>query len=602
MVDVYGYIRYSTSKQSDGHSRQRQQVLIDKFISNNNDKYRLVKTIVDEGVSGYTGKNVRAGNLAKFIKQVESKQIKKGSILAFENYDRLSRLPPKQVTDVISSMERYGIKVLTLDDNTFHGEDNTLPSLILPILKMYSANTESSRKSDLIKKKKIKAREEARESKKILTSRCPAWLEVKVNTKGEKKFRVIRRDSNGQNREKIIREMFEMYMDGMGVFTIAKHFNLTKKYKPFGNGKRTGSQFHQSYINKVLTNRAVIGEYQPYEREDNPNDGTYKRIPCGDPIPYYYPRVITDTLFNAVQKKIKDNSKKDERKGAKRGGRTGAINNLITGIAKCGYCGGSMYYEDKKYGGYLICRTAVTFRDQCNYTKVRYAQYKGVDYLEHHLLNNLSGITVEDLRPPLDDGNDTMSELKTERDSLDNQIDEIQIKIKNAVKFLTGDYEQNLIDDMIVEHKELSLTLKELQKERTELVNKIDDIKNNSNQLKLDNIKSIMELIYNTSNDIERIKYRRKLRELICEIVKEIKIYGKSDIDDYHHTNRCFIINYKEGGQQFISLDTGLKLIDTTGLPLQSLKEFSAPKTMKPSQTKKLIQRGNKMLRRKSKT
>ena len=51
-------------------------------------------------------------------------------------------------------------------------------------------------------------------------------------------------------------------------------------------------------IQKVIKNRAVIGEYQPYRYEG----GAYgKRVPDGKPIKDYFPRVVSDAEFDHAQ-------------------------------------------------------------------------------------------------------------------------------------------------------------------------------------------------------------------------------------------------------------------------------------------------------------
>src|SRR5262249_56251451 len=58
----------------------------------------------------------------------------------------------------------------------------------------------------------------------------------------------------------------------------------------FGSGA-----WHESSLNKILGNRAVLGEFQPHRTID----GT--RVPDGEPIKDYFPRVIDDELFYRAQ-------------------------------------------------------------------------------------------------------------------------------------------------------------------------------------------------------------------------------------------------------------------------------------------------------------
>jgi hypothetical protein len=76
-----------------------------------------------------------------------------------------------------------------------------------------------------------------------------------------------------------------------------------------------------------------------------------KPKPHGEPITDYYPRIITDELYQTVQV-----ARASRSKGS--GGPTNSMTNLFKGVATCG-CGQKMHYISKsKTDVYLICSAA----------------------------------------------------------------------------------------------------------------------------------------------------------------------------------------------------------------------------------------------------
>lgn len=75
------------------------------------------------------------------------------------------------------------------------------------------------------------------------------------------------------------------------------------------------------YVHSVLTNRAVIGEFQAYTWR-----GKEKR-PVGEPVPDYYPRIVDDDTFYRAQTA--------SRQRQFNGGRRGKVfSNLLIGLCR----------------------------------------------------------------------------------------------------------------------------------------------------------------------------------------------------------------------------------------------------------------------------
>lgn len=86
---LYSYVRFSSVKQREGNSLERQQDTALKIAA----RYNLeldTTAFHDLGMSAFKGKNAHEGKLSEFIKQIGVK-VPVGSWLVVENLDRISR-------------------------------------------------------------------------------------------------------------------------------------------------------------------------------------------------------------------------------------------------------------------------------------------------------------------------------------------------------------------------------------------------------------------------------------------------------------------------------------------------------------------------------
>src|SRR5262249_50869032 len=122
-----------------------------------------------------------------------------------------------------------------------------------------------------------------------------------------------------------------------------------RRIPSFGSGR----EWHESYLKKILDNRAVIGEVQFYRKVNG------KRVSDGEPRKDYYPRVVSDQLFFRAKQSRAQRLIGDKNIGA--GGRKGEnISNLFSGVAFCSYCTSKMRYINKGSGNtYLVCSKAL---------------------------------------------------------------------------------------------------------------------------------------------------------------------------------------------------------------------------------------------------
>jgi Resolvase, N terminal domain len=112
--DAISYSRFSTAIQAAGDSLRRQLKLSDDYAKKHN--LRINRTLTDKGISGFRGANLQQGALGAFIKAIDMKKVKPGSVLLVESLDRLSR---NQVTEQLSLfliILNAGIEIVTLVD------------------------------------------------------------------------------------------------------------------------------------------------------------------------------------------------------------------------------------------------------------------------------------------------------------------------------------------------------------------------------------------------------------------------------------------------------------------------------------------------------
>jgi DNA invertase Pin-like site-specific DNA recombinase len=334
---AYSYIRMSSELQLGGDSLRRQLQRSAEFAAKNG--LELVDPIQDLGVSAFRGNNIEFGELRRFLTLVEEGRVAPGTFLIVESLDRLSRANVTKAFTLLLSIVSNGIHVATLSDGQIYTSetlDENSGQIFMALGSMLRAHDESRTKSQRIVAAWTSKRVAARDSKRLLTRTVPLWLKV-----SPKKDRI----DVVQERADVVREIFELTRDGWGATSIAKRFNERgypawglRPKKDRGSGK---SIWHESYVKKILTNRAVLGELQPHRVEHSSSVRKGHRVPQGEKIIDYYPRVVSDDLFLAAKAAV------SARASSGRGRKGSSFRNLFSGLLYCGACGRSMRFLDK---------------------------------------------------------------------------------------------------------------------------------------------------------------------------------------------------------------------------------------------------------------
>ncbi|MDV6878127.1 recombinase family protein [Pseudomonas aeruginosa] len=332
---AYSYIRFSTPEQARGDSYRRQREAAEKFCLENDLEFVSSKEYLffDKGKSAFHGRNVDdAGELARFLGYVNDGHILPGSYLIVESLDRLSRERVREALPRFLELINRGIRIYTSADRMLYTEKSDERDILISVMVMSRAHGESSLKGQRVSAAWKAKQKRARERGLPLGRACPYWLSLENG-----KYTFI------ESRVDVVRKVFNLSISGHGQRAIAKILNQDG-VPVFGSAARNKSGFWgASSVSKLLSNRALLGEYQP----TNLIDGV--RTKAGEPISDFFPRVLSEETFYQAQNTRVVRKAYGSTKNSKEF-------NIWQGIAKCGLCGGAMHLVNK--GGnlkYLRC-------------------------------------------------------------------------------------------------------------------------------------------------------------------------------------------------------------------------------------------------------
>lgn len=504
------YTRISSPQQRKGRGLRIQSEMASDYCRNH--KLTIDNSLVlkDEGQSAYHGHNISIGKLGMFLRLVQDGKVPIGSYLIFQSLDRMSRQDALTAVGTFNKIISAGINVVTLfPERTYTREalqDNQY-SVIEIVVTFIRAFEESYLKSKRHKENWKRKRQSARNEGKLLTNKIPMWL--KHNGKS---FEPI------PERVDTIRYIFELAYKGHGKRYIANRLNEANKAAPGTYPPWRSDIWQTSSIGKLLVNRQLIGEYQPHHYETKANKR--KRVPQGQPIEGYFPKVIQDTLFYAVQERL---SNKPIITGSQR-----TINNLFTGLIQCGLCYSNMVYDDKTgkrnqspTAKYLVCSKSKN-RAGCERHKLTY------DRWEAQFLSELLEIDIDSLLKY--SGNERAQraeELKMKIAEFNMREKQIDKSISNLLELLDMD-----MPDIKSKLNELNEERKTIQDNRSRYEEDYKGLTEYANKTwadfrSIEEIKQQME----TVEDNQKYEFRLRLRNAINDLVNGIWYYPYGTVD-----------------------------------------------------------------------
>jgi DNA invertase Pin-like site-specific DNA recombinase len=508
---AYSYVRFSTGKQAKGDSERRQTEfrnrILEKYDAVLDDSLRMQ----DFGVSAFRGKNAKKGALSYFIDAIESGRVSRGSILIIEALDRLSREPVSDHLELFIRILNAGVIIVTAQPEKEYTKASIkdIAGLVEPIVYMSRAHDESKMKSwrllQIWGQKRLKARNE----KKPMTRMTPAWIGVDA----EGRFYLI------PERSRVVAEIFRIAREeGKGSRKILMDLNANPElYPPFegkrGRKGRRGRRWTRTYVEKILASRAAFGEYQPYRRDENG-----KKVPDGDPVPNYYPAVVTEDEFYLVREAQRLRKKHSGRPAA--GERaynlfTGLVHNAVTKtVMRMGSClkkGKADYYRFLAPAAEETCMLP------------RGGQRLGVPYdlFETAFLRALESLRPKDVLRR-DKGCDAreakISELTAQLVAQDHKVKTLKERAASMAEAGEDAAYNLLLDTMVEAAKNREATVKQLEQLKAESLTGRSET--------LGEVQSLAQL-YAAAEGEERAALARRIKARLGMLVEEIWVYSE---------------------------------------------------------------------------
>lgn len=477
-VEAFSYRRYSSGKQGKGHSLARQGEPFEALCQRMEWRPNYTLDLDDKGKSAYHGHHLSKGRLGFFLAMAKKGRIKPGSVLVIENQDRLSRQEIDTARETMRELLLTGVNVYDQDDNALLSREslNDPLALIRMILRMERAHKESARKSQF-SSDNWKRKRDAIGMKK-LTRTVPYWVELNHDRTA---FNVI------PDRVAVVRRIFDLCIAGVGIASIARKLNA-EGLKTGNNCKRVGA----SSVQKILRNRAVLGEFTPMSGRGK------NRKPSGETQPDYYPRVIDEATFLRAQTALKT-------RGFGKGKASKKEHNLFAGIIFNATDGNKLTYRD----ALLPRRPIAILLSTGAILGWANSDYRGLNYkeVESGILGQLKELDPDAIFP------DNSTSHRLQLNTLDKRLKDIQIGINNV---------QQLINE---DPSELSYikTLRNLVDQQNRTQQAFEDLNSQIKAPEHDTLRSLQELIgkdgkFNPEGEDLRMRIRSEIRLLINEI------------------------------------------------------------------------------------
>lgn len=497
------YLRWSSEKQSKGSSLSRQNRQIDEMARLQG--WPIAETVLDEGVSAFSGANLYEGELAK-LRTRFMREGGTGYVLIVEQLDRLSRLETVTVIELFIDLTRMGLTIAMADSKMIvdsHSLRNQTAQLEEIVRESHRANREGQVKADRSAGAWQQMRDEGR--KVHTSSTCPAWLRL-INDRYAFEIR--------EDRANTVRDIFRLYTDGMSKRDISRKLN-SDKVPPF-RGSKLGWQ--PTAVIALLNSRAVIGEYQHFVRERQ-DDGSKVKVAIGNPDPAYFPAIITNEQWQAAH---------DVRLKKVMTGRGREIHhrNVLQDLAHCAVCGSRMRMNRKTARSkasyvttYIQC-SSYDLRTGCDHRKMH-----RLDYIERALLDHILTHALDDqvwsdetAVPAL---NTTLANQRRDLDDLSTR----QANILQELERRPSDRVRTRRDEL---EKEEDALLAQIAETETKLIMARGAVTPTEHIRRVSEIRDDMGL-----DDNEGLKARKTVKMALNEIIETVRVGpdGRAHVD-----------------------------------------------------------------------
>jgi DNA invertase Pin-like site-specific DNA recombinase len=350
-MKAIAYIRFSTDEQASGTTVERQAENITVYSERN--ALEITETLIDDGFSASKGEHLSRGKLGRFLKEAD-KGTYKGFALVVERLDRLSRLGIQQTGALLQRLLEAGLKIHITEENRVISSLDDMLTAIMNAVRSFADQEYSKKLSERITRAWVSKKEAAVASHTPFGKRLPVWLAIEGQVKAGNKIIDHGKIVEVPEKVALVQEIFRLASLGVGSENICRELN--------------GRALTRAWVVTTLSNRAVLGEFQPGK--------------TGEVIQGYFPQIISQSQFDAVRQQANAKRKNGNYAGGnKQSSASGAnlFSGLLFDITDPAHVR-PIYFQEVKRAAYVMS----AFDSEIKSNRMRY------DKLESSILDFLS--------------------------------------------------------------------------------------------------------------------------------------------------------------------------------------------------------------------
>ena len=502
LVGIYTRRSFDDNEDFESNTIINQKSLINNYISKE-DNMKIIDYYVDDG---YTGTDFNRPAFQEMMNDIKEKRI---NTIIVKDLSRLGRNHLEVGRYIEDIFPTYNIRIIAINDNVdSFKRPESIQDLIIPIKNLIN----ESYARDISKKVSSAYRTMASEGKYVAgTSPYGYTLD-----KEDKHHLFI-----DEEESKIVKEIFNMALNGEGRIKIVKYLNdnniycrkelqRRKKYKlsldPIE--EKTKYRWSTSTIGRMLTNEVYIGNLtQLRTKRESFKNHKVINVDKEDWVRFEntHEPIITKKDFDKVQKKIKINSKYKIRDKDRK-------YSIYNGLLKCGDCGKAMYKQEdlrsnRQLSNYFCSTYLYLSKSSCTSHKIKTEDLNNI-VLEAIQLQIKLVIELERSLKKLF--------LKNNKETVESQYKNnvriAKIKIENLNNKKLQIYEDWKFE--VIDKKEYIIQTKMLEDE----INKLEENIEIYSKTYRENIRRIKK------NDswIDHYKRNRKIKKLTRDVLLEL--------------------------------------------------------------------------------
>lgn len=571
------YARFSSEQQAEiGRKSLERQISEAKRYAIQNDLFLNDDLIfADKGVSGYALQGAVAKTFEKgqmftmlsLLQKVPAEE-RQNVYITFHNFDRFSRMSPDEAQKHFQEILNQGFNIVTtIDDCVYTRKDTDMDKMILSIIHMCSAHYESEvkskyvldayqRKRDVIEYLYNSPSQKGKHKHIGIKAYCPTWIKSEeviykyVAADGSEKLEALYQFSVDEAKAKIINQIFEMKIAGLGHIKICKQLNDTG-VDTFQKGNyRKAKKWHTFSIHNLFKNEHVIGHTFLNQRRsvDSFDEGQnqfkteqVKQI-ATEKLHNYYPSIVSEEKFRLAMKTLEDNKSSETRSEGK------DKTHLFSQLMKCS-CGGRMVFKSTKkknvkkvddYFEYMRCERSI-LNDGCEAENINYKTFEQqfVKYARHIDIESIKSDLSEALNDEYSLLSDKLSKSLEEQKKAMLKADGLSKTFNSAIsQGLDGSFviEQIGINDKLL--AKLSVEIADLERElrnvppteaKFEILALDKQLKSTNFQNVLDARKRINKYLKEKIRWIEVCSTKHTKFVLVCFVDNKIRTYAFQD-------------------------------------------------------------------------